>query len=406
MTKKKQSAHTKRVRKLAKRVAPSAATRRKSASDEIERILVEGVLTVDENDRELRHVPSYREIAKLFHIAHSLVAHVAKAKDCAHRHELYREANPQPFEEYDKEVERRNAERKSSEQQEAEQAKSEKSAEAEALKKALSEKRDECAKTKSPRKAGRPIRPDSPAVPWNEVDKALVLGEMAVLPSGEQTTIYPGLRELARRYGVAHSAIVRYSLTHQCERRRETAQLRLIQKTEEKVLDLRATAIAVSKDDVLRMIDKYLLKFEKAIDDDRVRYDVPADFNTLVRLKEFVSGGPDSRQENTTTFTLEMLQERHAQVLKATRDVTPAERGIVDVTGREAVSEPTQAEDATESCIVSDHLDADHGTGSVTGDLSEDRGGLKADPKEPSNPPSSASDFTRVESTDGAEVDG
>jgi len=113
----------------------------------------------------------------------------------------------------------------------------------------------------------------------------------------------------------------------------------MTQKTEEKVIELRATAAAVSKDDALRIIDKFLTKFEAALDEDRVRYDVPADFNTMLRLKEFVMGGPDTRQESTTSITLEMLQERHARMLKAMSETSLAEMGVVDVQGHELANE-------------------------------------------------------------------
>lgn len=41
-------------------------------------------------------------------------------------------------------------------------------------------------------------------------------------------------------------------------------------------------------------------------------------------------GGADSRQELHATFSLEGLQARHAQALRAARETTPAERGEVD----------------------------------------------------------------------------
>ena len=46
-------------------------------------------------------------------------------------------------------------------------------------------------------------------------------------------------------------------------------------------------------------------------------------------------GGPDSRQETTTTFTLEMLQERHARMLRETRQLSSAEMGVIDAAGHE-----------------------------------------------------------------------
>ncbi|WP_275472525.1 hypothetical protein [Myxococcus hansupus] len=70
--------------------------------------------------------------------------------------------------------------------------------------------------------------------------------------------------------------------------------------------------------------------FEEALAEGRVRVDNPTDFNTMVRLKEFVQGGADSRQELHASFSLEGLQARHAQALRAARETTTAVRGEVD----------------------------------------------------------------------------
>jgi hypothetical protein len=48
----------------------------------------------------------------------------------------------------------------------------------------------------------------------------------------------------------------------------------------------------------------------------------------MVRLKEFVMGNADSRQEINASLSLEVLQTRHRQMMRAV-DVSPAERGEV-----------------------------------------------------------------------------
>ena len=312
-----------KLKRLAKRGRPSKSAGPKVPPEEVVRQLVEGIGVLHASGQEMRRLPSQREIARSFGVANSHISRIAEANDCARRHELYRKSNPEPFEAYERHTRRtEDKETSSGESTEPECAVLNAGATAEPM-------------PGPRRKAGRPTRADSPAVPWNEVDNALVLGELVELPNGAKSTVYPSARALARRYGIAHSAIVRYSQDHHCERRRETAQQRMTQKTEEKVIELRATAAAVSKDDALRIIDKFLTKFEAALDEDRVRYDVPTDFNTMLRLKEFVMGGPDSRQESTTSITLEMLQERHARMLKAMSETSLAEMGVVDVQGHE-----------------------------------------------------------------------
>ncbi|GEL72347.1 hypothetical protein MVI01_41310 [Myxococcus virescens] len=108
------------------------------------------------------------------------------------------------------------------------------------------------------------------------------------------------------------------------------AKTRIATKADQKLMELRATTIAVSKDDTLKMIAGYFLGVEEALAEGRVRVDIPTDFNAMVRLKEFVMSGADSRQELHTCFSLEGLQARHAQALRAAREATPAEHGEVD----------------------------------------------------------------------------
>jgi plasmid maintenance system antidote protein VapI len=302
---------TKKKRKRKGPGRPKKIVGHKVSRDEVARQLIEGDIILDEQGREMRHVPSQRSLANRLGVAHSVISKIAISHDTARRHADYRRSHPEPFVAYEKYAARKK-------EQEGEEP-----SDPDAL------------PPPKKRKPGRPSRIDSPNIPWNEVDRALVMGEMVQLPDGTQSTQYPALRELGRRYGVSHSAMVKYWQDHHCERRRETARQRLLDRTEEKITELRATAIAISKDDALRIIDKYLVKFEEALDQDRVRYDVPADFNTMLRLKEFLTGAPDSRTESTTSFTLEMLQERHARMLKETRQLSSAEMGIVDTSGHE-----------------------------------------------------------------------
>jgi hypothetical protein len=181
-----------------------------------------------------------------------------------------------------------------------------------------------------PRRGGRPRKSEGPRVPYEEVDRILVFGEVVPCEDGNGTTVvYPSYRELAERYGVSNSVIAEYAKTHNVQRRRREAQARIQAKAENKLVEMRATAIALSKDDELRIIDGYLSGFEKALGEGRVRFDNPADFNTMVRLKEFVMGNADSRQEIHAALSLESLQARHRQVMRVA-DASSAERGEVD----------------------------------------------------------------------------
>ncbi|HEU4535352.1 MAG TPA: hypothetical protein VFS00_14590, partial [Polyangiaceae bacterium] len=183
-------------------------------------------------------------------------------------------------------------------------------------------------------------------MPWDEVDRLLVFGESALCADGVSQTIrYPSYRELGERYGCTNSLISDYSTKHNCLRRRAENEARTKAKADQKLVELRATALALSKDDEVRIIDTYLAGFEKALAEGRVRFDNPSDFNLMLRLKEFVLGGADSRQEVTATLSLESLQARHRQMLRGA-GASAAEQGLVEGRARPLLAEGHEVEGA------------------------------------------------------------
>lgn len=181
---------------------------------------------------------------------------------------------------------------------------------------------------------GRPKKGEGPRIPYSELDRTLVFGEVVECDDGKGTTVvYPSYRDLGRRYGVSHSLIADFAKKHNSMRRREVAQARIAEKTDQKLIEMRAQSLAMSKDDELRIIDTYLAGFEKALSEGRVRFDNPADFNTMVRLKEFVQGGADSRQEVHAVLSLEALQARHHRMMKTIEANQTAETDEVSAAG-------------------------------------------------------------------------
>lgn len=178
------------------------------------------------------------------------------------------------------------------------------------------------------RPKGRPPKGAPPALPAEEVDRLLVFGEVVTCDDGEsQTVVFPSYRDLAERFEVSTTLIAKYSKEHNCLRRRKQAKARIQAQADQKLVELRATAVALSKDDELRIIDGFLAGFEKALAEGRVRFDNPGDFNTMVRLKEFVLGGADSRQEIHASLSLEDIQARHQRMLRVNRAADAAVRG-------------------------------------------------------------------------------
>jgi hypothetical protein len=102
------------------------------------------------------------------------------------------------------------------------------------------------------RKPGRPYRAESPIIPWKQVDKLLVFGEEKVCEKTGNTIIaYPSYRDIAQKYGVAHSLISKYSNRHNCLARRHDAEIRVRSQAAAKILERRVEALAVSTEDVL-----------------------------------------------------------------------------------------------------------------------------------------------------------
>ena len=269
---------------------------------EVDRLLVEGEF-VD----GVRSWPSQRELARRYDVAPSLVAMFASQHDCARRRQEFK-------------------------------ARGEVSEPATAVELPPAPQPPEPeppVEARARRKPGRPRKAEAPLIPFEELDRLLVFGEVKQLDDGSSTTVYPTHRALAERYGVVPSVIASYAKSHNTTRRREEALARISARTDDKLIEARSSALAVSKDDTVRMIDGYLLNYEKALLEGRVRFDNPTDFNTMVRLKEYVLGGPDSRQEVHAALSLESLQQRHARMLHELNEATPELAGVVDVRAAE-----------------------------------------------------------------------
>jgi hypothetical protein len=182
---------------------------------------------------------------------------------------------------------------------------------------------------KSSRPRGRPRRADAPIVPWEEVDKLLVFGESVKdEATGREMRSFPSYAELAERYGVSRARIGQYASRAQCVRRREEAQQREQVRYDEKVSMKRAEARALVTEDVVRIIDDYIEGFRKAVEEQRVRFDSPADLDRLVRLKELMLGNADSRQEVQGGLTLDSIQQRHQQLRRQVEALTPEVSGV------------------------------------------------------------------------------
>lgn len=179
-------------------------------------------------------------------------------------------------------------------------------------------------------RTGRRLKSEGPSFPREEVDRLLVHGEVRELEDGGGEYVhYPTYRELGERYGVAHSVIAKYATQHNCLNRRKQTKKRVRDISDDKLAELRAEALAVKRDDIVRAIDRFLVDFETALREGRVRCDNPSDYNTIVRLRAFVLGDSDSRAELIVGLTPEELARRHKEYQQAMGDSTPEVRGEV-----------------------------------------------------------------------------
>ena len=302
---------------------------------EVDRILVEGEL-VD----GVRVWPSQREVAKRYEVAPSLVAAFSKQHRCGERRAAHQaevvpsvepSSVPSPAVELSLAVEPPPASVQPPPDLPAAPVDSRPAREPAPVEPVPSPVPSE-----PKRKPGRPRKSEAPLVPYEEVDRLLVYGEATLLETGATATVYPTHRQIAERYGVSPSVIAEYAQSRNCRRRREQAASRVAKRTEDRLVELRSEAIAVGEDRLVQMIDNFLLSFEKALEEGRVRSDNPTDVNTLARLKVFILGGADSRQEVHTMLSLEGLQERHARMMREQRDATPEMGGVIDVRASDA----------------------------------------------------------------------
>jgi hypothetical protein len=70
-------------------------------------------------------------------------------------------------------------------------------------------------------------------------------------------------------------------------------------------------------------------RFRDSLDEGRVRTDAAGGFNTMMRLKAFLEGKADSRQEVQGVITLEQMQERHRALRAQLEALDPAITGEV-----------------------------------------------------------------------------
>jgi hypothetical protein len=179
---------------------------------------------------------------------------------------------------------------------------------------------------KKKRGPGRPKPGDAPKVNYDELDRLLVFGEIVDAGKGKTKVSYPSYRDVAKRFDVSTTFVAEYARANNCMGRRDETAHVIEKKADALLIERRARAIALSREEELKIADAFLIKFGEAVEDGRVRCDNPADFDRIVRLKEFIRGGADSRTEVQATVSLDALQMRYLRMQKGS-GASPEERG-------------------------------------------------------------------------------
>jgi AcrR family transcriptional regulator len=193
-----------------------------------------------------------------------------------------------------------------------------------------------------PGQVGRLHHTEPPRYSVETLDRLLVFGEPYAAPDGTVSVRYPANKEIAERLGISHGTVVKHWRKQHCGRRRAEARARIAARVEEKLVEQTAEQIALSRERIVHVVDKFLGRFEMAIDDGTARTDLPADFERLVRLREFLLGNAESRTAVEQTLSLDMAQQQHAQVLRDVDEATAAEMGLViDTTAVEVIAPAT-----------------------------------------------------------------
>ncbi len=180
------------------------------------------------------------------------------------------------------------------------------------------------------KRPGRP-RKSEMRVHSDEIEKLLVYGEQRPHPeTGQPTQYFPSFRELAERFKVSHTTIGALAERRNCVQRRAELERQTRDKVAAEVVERRKDSLVVTVETTVQVIDSYIVQFLAALEDGRVRVDNPADLNTLVRLKQYLLGGADSRQEVHEAISLEVLQQRHRVTTQALAEATVEEKGVVE----------------------------------------------------------------------------
>ena len=179
---------------------------------------------------------------------------------------------------------------------------------------------------KRPKFGGRNSRDD---IDWDLAETFFVQGETFVEKNkqGDLIRKKPSYRDVARRFKCSDSLVHYHGKKRNWTEKRVTWERMAAQHVAEEVAKSRAYSFG----EAAGILDAWLSKFQKSLEDDKVRFDSLSDFNTAIRLKAFIEAqGSDAANKSTSGVTLEELQRRHKEHRDASGVMSTALTGVIN----------------------------------------------------------------------------
>jgi predicted transcriptional regulator len=181
-----------------------------------------------------------------------------------------------------------------------------------------------------------------------ELDRMVLFGDIEIAQDGRLQARYPTTEEIARRLDVARAAVTAYVAKHKLHVRREEIARRISARVEERLVESTAAKIVMARARQLQLLDGFLVRAESDALEGQLRVESIADVNTVLRLRAFLSGEVESRQEVHTEITLDALHARHREQVRR-GDVIDVEAGLVPPGQLAPAAPPTVDEPAVEA---------------------------------------------------------
>lgn len=171
-------------------------------------------------------------------------------------------------------------------------------------------------------------------IDWNLAERLYIHGELTQDEENVPFVAWPSLGTIAKRIGVSKQGLSNHVVRHKWLERKEKAK----RETSELVDAARQQARARDIRKPIEIVDDYISRFDKSVQAGRVRDDDVASFDKACRLRAFLMGEADSRQEQKVTLTLEAMQSRHREARTRALTIDAVTCGVLSEGERTAES--------------------------------------------------------------------